>query len=119
MARVWPDVRMKRRTPPRQVGLAGIVRPCAVRPWASQSRQLDRWKARPDLPEALPGEDLVFGSGLFVDLVPSTCWFTNAWSVISPVDLQRMAGWYRRGGDCCEVCHRGPDRDLGRHLAVH
>jgi hypothetical protein len=30
---------------------------------------LDRWQARPDVPNLLPGEDRDFGSGLFVDLV--------------------------------------------------
>lgn len=28
---------------------------------------LDRWTARPEVPELLPGEDRTFGSGLFVD----------------------------------------------------
>jgi hypothetical protein len=38
---------------------------------------LERWAARPEVPELLPGEDREFGSGLFVDLVPRSCWFTN------------------------------------------
>jgi hypothetical protein len=33
---------------------------------------------QPDLPGLLPGEDRQFGRGLFVDLVPESCWFTNA-----------------------------------------
>jgi len=38
---------------------------------------LDRWTALPDVPQVLPGEDRTFGSGLFIDLVPRSCWFTN------------------------------------------
>ncbi len=38
---------------------------------------LDRWTALPDVPNLLQGEDRSLGSGLFVDLVPSSCWFTN------------------------------------------
>lgn len=41
-------------------------------------KDLARWAALPDIPDLLPGEDRSFGSGLFVDLVPSSCWFTNA-----------------------------------------
>ena len=38
---------------------------------------LDRWQALPDVPNLFPGEDRNFGPGLFVDLVPSSCWFSN------------------------------------------
>ena len=121
MARVWLDVPYEEKDAAKARGARWD--PQARRwyaPWASQSRQLDRWKARPDLPEVVPGEDRAFGSGLFVDLVPSTCWFTNARSAIAPVDWERTRRMVlRRVGDRCEVCHRGPDRDLGRHLAVH
>ena len=33
---------------------------------------LDRWTARPPIPDVLPGEDRTFGDGLFVDLIPRT-----------------------------------------------
>jgi hypothetical protein len=39
---------------------------------------LQRWAARPEVPEVLPGEDRSFGAGLFVDLVPRSCWFTKS-----------------------------------------
>ena len=44
---------------------------------------LERWQAVPDVPDLLPGEDRSFGSGLFVDLVPGSCWFTNVRSCVS------------------------------------
>ena len=53
---------------------------CAPRPGMTA---LDRWQALPDVPGLLPGEDRSFGSGLFVDLVPSSCWFTNVRSCVS------------------------------------
>jgi hypothetical protein len=43
----------------------------------SDAAGLQRWAALPEAPDLLPGEDRNFGTGLFVDLVPSTCWFTN------------------------------------------
>ncbi len=53
-----------------------------------------------------PGEDRSFGgSMLFVDLVPRSCWFTNARSALSPSDWQRvrnLAGG--RTGWACETC---------------
>jgi hypothetical protein len=51
---------------------------------------LARWAALPPLPDPLPGEDRTFGSGLFVDLVPSTCWFTNVRTCVVPRDWQRL-----------------------------
>lgn len=47
---------------------------------------MTRWAARPDVPEVLAGEDRTFGEGLFVDLVPRTCWFTNVRSAVSAQD---------------------------------
>jgi NAD(P)-dependent dehydrogenase (short-subunit alcohol dehydrogenase family) len=34
---------------------------------------VERWAARPSVPDLLPGEDRAFGSGLSVDMVPSSC----------------------------------------------
>ncbi|MHB1885126.1 MAG: DUF5710 domain-containing protein [Acidimicrobiales bacterium] len=58
------------------------------------------------LPDLLPGEDRSFaGNELFVDLVPSTCWFTNARSAISPSDWARVRKHVcRRAGFACEIC---------------
>lgn len=81
---------------------------------------LERWAARPDLPTLLPGEDRAFGSGLFVDLVPASCWFTNARTCISEMDWERVR-WLviTRAGRRCEACRRGEDRDQGRWLEAH
>lgn len=81
---------------------------------------LDRWQALPDVPDLLPGEDRSFGSGLFVDLVPNTCWFTNARSCVSERDWERLRRMIiNRAGRRCELCHRGEDRDSRRWLEVH
>jgi hypothetical protein len=66
---------------------------------------LERWAARPPLLTLLRGEDRAFGSGLFVDMVPNSCWFTNVRSCVEPVDwgrLRRMV--YGRAGLQCEIC---------------
>jgi Domain of unknown function (DUF5710) len=66
---------------------------------------LERWAARPPLPTLLPGEDRAFGSGLFVDMVPNSCWFTNVRSCVEPVDWERLRHMvYGRAGLQCEIC---------------
>jgi hypothetical protein len=81
---------------------------------------LDRWAARPDVPELLPGEDRTFGTGLFVDLVPRSCWFTNVRSCVSELDWERLRRpILRRAGHRCEACGDGEDRATGRRLEVH
>ncbi|HEY6798906.1 MAG TPA: hypothetical protein VI248_29855 [Kineosporiaceae bacterium] len=81
---------------------------------------LDPWRPRPPLPEVLPGEDRSFGSGLFVDLVPQTCWFTNARSCISQRDWERVQRMVvGRAGARCEVCGAGRDAQAQRWLEVH
>jgi hypothetical protein len=68
----------------------------------------------------LPGEDRSFGSGLFVDLVPSSCWFTNVRSCVSQRDWARLRRMITtRAGQRCEVCGRGQDRESGRWLEGH
>ena len=83
-------------------------------------RELERWKAQPDVPELLPGEDRSFGNGLFVDLVPKSCWFTNVRSCVSERDWERLRRMITtRAGQRCEVCGRAADRDTGRWLEAH
>ena len=68
-------------------------------------RELDHWAPRPDVPELLPGEDRSFGSGLFVDLVPSSCWFTNVRWCVDQRDWGRLRNMINtRAGNRCEVC---------------
>jgi Domain of unknown function (DUF5710) len=75
---------------------------------------LERWAALPDLPILLPGEDRSFGSGLFVDLVPASCWFTNVRSCIGERDWERVRRMViERAEHRCEVCGR---IDHGLHV---
>jgi hypothetical protein len=81
---------------------------------------LDRWTPRPPLPELLPGEDRSFGSGLFVDLVPRSCWFTNVRSGVAAAEWDRVRRMvYSRAGDRCEACGRGRDPETGVRMEAH
>jgi hypothetical protein len=80
------------------------------------------WAALPALPALLPGEDRSFGPGLFVDLVPSSCWFTNARSCIAERDWERVRRLVTgRAGRRCEVPGCGAREDRAREvwLEVH
>ncbi|WP_209241362.1 DUF5710 domain-containing protein [Streptomyces oryzae] len=120
MARVWLDVPFAEKDEAKALGARWDP---AARRWFAPGPGmpgLERWAALPDLPALLPGEDRAFGSGLFVDLVPSSCWFTNVRSCVAPRDwerLRRMVGG--RAGQRCEVCGRGEDRGARRRLEAH
>lgn len=79
----------RKRTRRLRKGLDGIRQQGAGTRLAGMTA-LDRWQARPDVPDLLPGEDRNFGSGLFVDLVPSSCWFSNARSCVDQRDWERL-----------------------------
>lgn len=82
--------------------------------------QLARWTALADVLELLPGEDREFGSGLFVDMVPRSCWFTNVRSCVDQRDWERLRRTInRRAGHRCEICSAGEDRETGRRLEAH
>ncbi len=74
---------------------------------------LQRWAARPEVPELLPGEDRSFGQGLFVDLVPSSCWFTNVRWCVTEADWERLRrppnrlGWQFTPGGVGDVLGAG------------
>ena len=82
---------------------------------------LQRWAARPDVPDLLPGEDRAFGEGLFVDMVPRSCWFTNVRSCVTQQDWERVRRMVtRRAGQRCEVCGAGPGgQPVSSRLDVH
>jgi len=81
---------------------------------------LDRWQALPDVPNLLPGEDRNFGPGLFVDFVPSSCWFSNVRSCVDQRDWERLRRMItNRADQRCEVCRRGQDREARRWLEAH
>lgn len=81
---------------------------------------LGPWAALAPVPLLLPGEDRTFGSGLFVDLVPRGCWFTNARSCIDERDWERIRRMVlARAQQRCEACGQGMDRQARRWLEVH
>ena len=81
---------------------------------------LGRWTAAPPVPDLLPGEDRSLGAGLFVDLVPSSCWFTNVRSCVSQRDWERLRRMVTgRAAGRCEICGAGEDRDRHRWLEAH
>ena len=81
---------------------------------------LERWAARAPVPDVLRGEDRTFGDGLFVDLIPRTCWFTNVRTCVTPKDWERLRRpIFRRAGYVCEACGAAEDRDARRWLEAH
>ncbi len=81
---------------------------------------LQPWAALPDVPDLLPGEDRSFGSGLFVDMIPRTCWFTNVRTCVSPQDWERLRRMILgRAGHRCEACCATEDRAARRWLEAH
>ncbi|TAM87647.1 DNA primase [bacterium] len=63
-----------------------------------------RWTREPLV--ELPGEDRQYGgNGLFVDLVPSSCFFTNVRTSVAAADWDRLRRFvYERAGRVCEIC---------------
>jgi hypothetical protein len=66
---------------------------------------LEKWKIN-DTSIELIGEDREFGGNtLFIDLVPSTCWFSNVRSCIHPKHWDRVRNHiYERTNYTCECC---------------
>jgi len=80
--------------------------------------RLERWKSLPDLPDLLPGEDRMFGAGLFVDLIPETSWYQNTRTILREESWERVRRMvYRRAGFQCEACH--VQRADGARLEAH
>ncbi|QWF80078.1 DUF5710 domain-containing protein [Amycolatopsis sp. CA-230715] len=118
--RTWLDVPFPEKDEAKALGARWD--PAAKRWYAPRPGMagLARWAARPDVPDLLPGEDRAFGSGLFVDLVPSSCWFTNVRYCVSVQDWERLRRMLvARARQRCEICGRGEDRDTQRWLEAH
>ncbi len=118
--RVWLDVPFSEKDQAKAAGARWD--PQAKRWYAPRSgiEALQPWAAQPEVPDLLPGEDRTFGSGLFVDLVPSSCWFTNVRYCIAKRDWERLRRMLlRRSGHRCEICGRGEDREIKRWLEAH
>ncbi len=118
--RVWLDVPFGEKD---EAKAAGARWDPAARRWYAPRPgigQLERWAALPDVPDLLPGEDRAFGAGLFVDLVPKSCWFTNVRSCVTERDWERLRRMItRRAGQRCEACGQPEDRPAGRWLEAH
>jgi len=117
--RVWLDVPYDERD---EAKAAGARWDGTARRWyaPTPTNDLARWAAAPELPQVLPGEDRSYGSRLYIDLVPSNCWFTNVRSCVSQRDwdrIRRMCN--QRAGYRCEICGQGADKDADRRLEVH
>ncbi|TDZ93484.1 DUF5710 domain-containing protein [Mycobacteroides salmoniphilum] len=116
-SRLWLDVPFAEKDDAKRLGARWDQK---ARSWyapTGSDKDLARWMP---LPELLPGEDREFGSGLFVDLVPSSCWFTNVRSCVSPRDWERLRFMiYRRAGYRCEACGGERDSAAGVYLEAH
>jgi Domain of unknown function (DUF5710) len=118
--RVWLDVSYQEKDEAKALGARWDA--AAKRWYAPHAGMvgLQQWAALPEVPDLLPGEDRGFGSGLFVDLVPSSCWFTNVRSCIHQRDWERLRRMVtRRAGQLCEICGRGEAREEQRWLEAH
>lgn len=120
MDRIWLDVPFEEKDEAKELGARwapDTKRWFAPRPGM---KRLERWAALPDVPDLLPVEDRSLGSGLFVDLVPSTCWFTNVRSCVTPKDWERLRRMItRRAGMRCEICGATQDKETRRWLEAH
>ncbi|MFD3354403.1 DUF5710 domain-containing protein [Streptomyces fradiae] len=118
--RVWLDVPFAEKDEAKRGGARWDA--AAKRWYAPRSgmAELERWAAAPDVPDLLPGEDRSLGSGLFVDLVPRSCWFTNVRYCVDGRDWERLRRMItRRAGFRCEACGAAEDRDRRRWLEAH
>jgi len=72
---------------------------------ANKNILIEKWSVNTN-PVYLEGEDRTFGGNdLFIDLIPSTCWFSNVRSCIHPKDWDRVRKYiYERVNYCCECC---------------
>lgn len=77
----------------------------------SEKPLIERWPIN-ETPVVLLGEDRSFGGDeLFVDLIPTSCWFTNVRYCVNPSDWDRLRNHvYQRADFTCETCHiKTPD----------
>lgn len=118
--RLWLDVPFKEKDDAKRFGARWdpiVKRWYAPHPGIAG---LQKWAPAPDIPELLPGEDRTLGQGLFVDLVPSSCWFTNVRSCVAPRDWERLRRMVvRRAQQRCEICGATENRDAKQWLEVH
>jgi 5-methylcytosine-specific restriction endonuclease McrA len=121
MAWTWLDVPYDERNEAEKLGAV----------WNDQRRRwyapkpgmetLAKWlPSGEELPSTFAGEDRTWGEGLFVDLIPRTCWFTNVRSCVAQRDWERLRRVIvERADSKCEVCGATRDTDTKRWLEVH
>lgn len=118
--RTWLDVPYAEKDAAKAVGAHWDPR---ARRWYDPgpvTPELQRWAARPELPDLLPGEDRTYKQCLFVDLIPATSWFTNVRSCVAPRDWDRVRRMVtRRASHSCEACGASENRAEQRWLEAH
>ena len=118
--RVWLDVPFADKDRAKQAGARWDQK---AKRWYAPHAGVDAlspWFAVTEVPDLLPGEDRSLGSGLFVDLVPSSCWFTNVRSCVVAKDWERLRRMITaRAGHACEVCGATPDPAAKTWLEAH
>ena len=79
-----------------------------------------KWN-RKELPHAIEGENRDYGKNwLYVDLVPSTCWYNNVRAIIDDVDWERIKIMCKkRAGFKCEACGAPADYHAKNYLECH
>ena len=71
----------------------------------NETHLIERWKINEGSVD-LTGEDRLYGGNdLFVDLIPSSCWFTNVRYCVHPAEWDRLSQHiYERNNYICECC---------------
>lgn len=101
-ARTWLDVPYINKDLAKRLGAAWDP---AARSWYAPVPDLPALRQWHRLPEVLAGEDRTYGQGLFVDMIPSTSWYENVRSAVSPTDWHRVSMMVRRRAHwTCEAC---------------
>ena len=72
----------------------------------SEDHLIKKWGINYEPLTALIGEDRTYGgNSLFIDMIPSTCWFTNARSCVMGSEWDRLRRFvYDRVKNKCECC---------------
>lgn len=116
--RVWLDVPFAEKDRAKALGARWDP---AERSWYAPRAGMAGFGHWERLPEVLPGEDRTFGGkGLFVDLIPSSSWFTNVRFAVDPRGWERLRQMvYRRAGYRCEACTCRRDTAAGLYMEAH
>ena len=79
-----------------------------------------RWD-RSQLSEIIHGEDRTFGKNyLYVDLIPSTSWYTNVREYVDAIDWERIKEvCKKRAKYKCELCKTSPNYSEKNYLECH